>query len=216
MPVLVSATAIKDTTGRLISTRTTVYDNTDHKMMEAQLERLARTDMLTALSNRRDFYEQAERAMAYSRRYFTPLCLLMLDIDFFKKINDTYGHAGGDDVLRKLSRSLGDALRDTDVPARLGGEEFAVLMPSTPLDQAAGVAERLRATLAQIVVKVAGGQEIRFTVSIGVTAWVPSDAGLDATLHRADEALYRAKHQGRNRVEVAPAVPVSPSPGTGA
>lgn len=203
MPVLVSATAIKDAQGHMLSTRSTVFDNTDQKMMEAQLERLARTDMLTSLSNRRDFYEHAVRAIAHSRRHGAPLSLVLMDIDHFKKINDTYGHARGDQVLRKLSHSLGDALRETDVPARLGGEEFAVLMPTTALAQALAVAERLRDALAHTPVAIGDEEQIHFTVSIGVTEWQLADADIDATLHRADEALYRAKHNGRNRVEQA-------------
>lgn len=203
MPVLISATAIKDADGRLVSTRSTVFDNTDQKMMEAQLERLARTDVLTSLSNRRDFYEHAVRAIAHSRRHGTPLSLVLMDVDHFKKINDTHGHAGGDEVLRKLSHSLGDALRETDVPARLGGEEFAVLMPTTSVEQALAVAERLRHALAHTAVTLGDNQPIHFTVSMGVTAWQATDADIDATLHRADEALYRAKHGGRNRVEQA-------------
>jgi diguanylate cyclase (GGDEF)-like protein len=106
-------------------------------------------------------------------------------------------------VLRKLSHSLGDALRETDMPARLGGEEFAVLMPTTSLAQALAVAERLRDALAHTPVAIGDEEQIHFTVSIGVTAWQPDDADIDATLHRADEALYRAKHGGRNRVEQA-------------
>ncbi|HEX5388317.1 MAG TPA: diguanylate cyclase [Burkholderiaceae bacterium] len=203
MPVLVSATAVKDAQGHMLSTRSTVFDNTDQKMMEAQLERLAHTDMLTSLSNRRDFYEHAARAIAHSRRHGAPLSLALMDIDHFKKINDTYGHGSGDQVLRKLSHSLGDALRETDVPARLGGEEFAVLMPTTALAQALAVAERLRDALAHTPVAIGDEEQIHFTVSIGVTAWQPDDADIDATLHRADEALYRAKHGGRNRVEQA-------------
>jgi diguanylate cyclase (GGDEF)-like protein/PAS domain S-box-containing protein len=203
MPVLVSATTIKDAAGRLVSTRTTVFDNTDQKMMEAQLERLARTDVLTSLGNRRDFYEQAAREIAHARRHGDPLCLLLMDIDHFKKINDGFGHAAGDEVLRKLSRSLGAALRETDLPARLGGEEFAVIMPRTPTEAAVAVAERLRHTLEHTAVELDDGQTLRFTVSIGVSTWEPTDPNVDATLQRADEALYRAKHQGRNRVELA-------------
>ena len=205
MPVLVSATAVKDAAGDLLSTRTTVFDNTDQKMMEAQLERLARTDVLTSLGNRRDFYEQAGREIAHAKRHGDALSLLLMDIDHFKKINDTFGHAAGDEVLRKLSRSLGSALRETDLPARLGGEEFAVLMPRTPTEAAMAVAERLRHTLEQVTVPLDDGQVIRFTVSIGVSRWQDTDASVDATLHRADEALYRAKHGGRNRVELASA-----------
>jgi len=201
MPVLVSSTAIKDATGRLLSTRTTVFDNTDQKMMEAQLARLARTDVLTSLGNRRDFYEQAAREIAHAKRHGDALCLLLMDIDHFKKINDGFGHAAGDEVLRKLSRSLGAALRETDLPARLGGEEFAVLMPRTPTEHAVAVAERLRHALEHTPVELDDGQTIRFTVSIGVSTWQPTDVNVDATLQRADEALYRAKHGGRNRVE---------------
>lgn len=213
MPVLVSSTAIKDASGRLLSTRTTVFDNTDQKMMEAQLERLARTDVLTSLGNRCDFYEQAAREMAHAKRHGDPLSLLLLDIDHFKKINDGFGHAAGDEVLRKLSRSLGTALRETDLPARLGGEEFAVLMPRTTAEQAVAVAERLRHALAHTAVDIDNGQTLNFTVSIGVSVWWPSDTSIDLTLQRADEALYRAKHGGRNRVEWSPASPEkTPSP----
>jgi diguanylate cyclase (GGDEF)-like protein len=201
MPVLISATVVRDEAGRFVMSRSTVFDNTDQKMMEAQLDRLARTDMLTALSNRRDFYDLAAKEVARSARHPHPLSLLLMDIDHFKKINDTHGHAIGDQVLRKLARSLGDALREVDLPARMGGEEFAVLMPETELGQALQVAERLRAALEQTTVDVADGPPLRFTVSIGVTQWDPADADIDATLARADAALYRAKHQGRNRVE---------------
>lgn len=206
MPVLVSATAVKDAAGRLVTSRTTVFDNTEQKRLEARLERLARTDALTSLGNRRDFYEQAAREIAQARRHGDALSLLLMDIDHVKKINDGYGHAGGDQVLRQLSRSLGAVLRETDLPARLGGEEFAVLMPRTSTEHAVAVAERLRHAMAHTRVELDDGRTIRFTVSIGVSSWRPDDTDVDAPLQRADEALYRAKHGGRDRVEWTPAV----------
>jgi diguanylate cyclase (GGDEF)-like protein len=129
-----------------------------------------------------------------------PFCVLMLDVDHFKQVNDQHGHAGGDDVLRRLARMLVAQLRAVDLPARLGGEEFAVLMPSTPLPEAAHAAERLRSALQSTPVALRDGQQIHITVSIGLTQWSPDDSDIDATLKRADAALYRAKATGRNRV----------------
>ncbi|WP_342132317.1 sensor domain-containing diguanylate cyclase [Hydrogenophaga sp. OTU3427] len=200
MPVLVSATAILDEAGEMLMSRSTVFDNTDQKMMEAQLERLARTDMLTSLSNRRDFYDQAEREIARARRHGVALSLMLLDIDHFKQVNDVHGHAAGDEVLRHLSRTVGQVLRETDLPARLGGEEFAVLMPDTDLDSAADVAERLRLKLGNTPAVLGSGAALAYTVSIGVAAWAQGDTDVDAALQRADAALYRAKHGGRNQV----------------
>jgi diguanylate cyclase (GGDEF)-like protein len=177
-----------------------VFDNTEQKMNEAQLERLARTDVLTSLSNRRDFYERAQQEVARAKRSGKAFSLMLLDVDFFKKINDQYGHAGGDEVLRRLSRVLSDMLREVDTPARLGGEEFVVLMPETPLEGARLVAERVRAGMEETVVDLNDGRQIRFTVSIGLAQWADGEDDIDVPLHRADEALYRAKAGGRNQV----------------
>lgn len=200
MPILISATAIRDAQGNFLASRTTVFDNTEQKMNEAQLERLARTDVLTSLSNRRDFYERAQQEMARAKRSGKAFSLMLLDVDFFKKINDQYGHAGGDEVLRRLSRVLSDLLREVDSPARLGGEEFVVLMPETPLEGARLVAERVRAGMEATVVELGDGRLIRFTVSIGLAQWADGEDDIDVPLHRADEALYRAKAGGRNQV----------------
>lgn len=200
MPILISATAIRDAQGNFLSSRTTVFDNTEQKMNEAQLERLARTDVLTSLSNRRDFYERAQQEVARAKRSGKAFSLMLLDVDYFKKINDQYGHAGGDEVLRRLSRVLTELLREVDSPARLGGEEFVVLMPETPLEGARTVAERVRARMQEAVVELGDGRLIRFTVSIGLAQWADDEDGIDVPLHRADEALYRAKAGGRNQV----------------
>lgn len=200
MPILISATAIRDAQGNFLASRTTVFDNTEQKMNEAQLERLARTDVLTSLSNRRDFYERAQQEVARAKRSGKAFSLMLLDVDFFKKINDQYGHAGGDEVLRRLSRVLSDLLREVDSPARLGGEEFVVLMPETPLEGARLVAERVRAGMEATVVELGDGRLIRFTVSIGLAQWADGEDDIDVPLHRADEALYRAKAGGRNQV----------------
>lgn len=200
MPILVSATAIHDAQGNFVASRSTVFDHTEKKRVQAQLERMAHSDALTELSNRRDFYEKAEHEVARSRRSGMPFCVLMLDVDHFKKVNDHYGHAGGDDVLRQLARLLVAQLRAVDMPARVGGEEFAVLMPGTPLAEAALAAERLRAALQATAVTLGDGQQISITASIGLAQWSADDTGIDATLKRADTALYRAKATGRNRV----------------
>jgi diguanylate cyclase (GGDEF)-like protein/PAS domain S-box-containing protein len=204
MPVLISATALRDAAGELVMSRSTVFDNTEQKMMEAQLDRLARTDALTSLSNRRDFCERAEQELARSRRHGHALALLMLDVDHFKAVNDTHGHATGDEVLRQLSRELGEVLRESDVPARLGGEEFAVLLPDTEAEAACQVAERLRAHLANHPARLDSGQPLAYTVSMGVAFWHPSDTRLDELMQRADKALYDAKRGGRDRVVRAP------------
>jgi diguanylate cyclase (GGDEF)-like protein/PAS domain S-box-containing protein len=200
MPILVSATAIYDAEGLFAASRSTVFDHTEKKKVQAQLERMARSDALTELSNRRDFYDKAAHEIARSRRSELPFCVLMLDVDHFKKVNDQHGHAGGDDVLRRLARLLVAQLRAVDMPARLGGEEFAVLMPGTPLPEAAHAAERLRSALQATPVTLRDGQRIHVTVSIGLTQWRTDDSDIDTTLKRADAALYRAKASGRNQV----------------
>ncbi len=170
--------------------------------MQHQLEILAATDFLTGAMNRGRFMTCAGEEMARARRYEQDLCLLMLDIDFFKKINDTYGHASGDEAIRSLVRTCRSLIRPYDILGRLGGEEFAILLPVTSLTSGVVVAERLRRSLAEAEVKGIGGVSIKFTVSIGVSMLHPSDSAVDAVLQRADEALYLAKRSGRNRVEV--------------
>lgn len=165
----------------------------------AELQRLASTDALTGAVNRRALFTAAELEISRHRRSGSPLALLTFDLDHFKHINDTCGHAGGDRVLVEVTRIVRGVVRGNDTIARIGGEEFAVLLPDTDLLGAARVAERLREAIAEEV--HAGGQHVH--VSIGVSELHPDHPTLDALLAAADRALYVAKSRGRNRVEIA-------------
>jgi diguanylate cyclase (GGDEF)-like protein len=136
----------------------------------------------------------------YSTGADSAASLMMLDIDFFKHVNDTYGHLSGDQVLKVLGEVAQSVNRETDLLARLGGEEFAVFMPDTALTQAMEVAERLRLVLANTAIALPEGEHIQITVSIGVTSIQTTDSHIDDLLKRADIALYEAKNSGRNRV----------------
>ncbi|WP_230492234.1 MULTISPECIES: sensor domain-containing diguanylate cyclase [unclassified Janthinobacterium] len=177
-------------------------DITERKRMNAELLQLATTDFLTGLPNRRHFMASLENEHARLQRELASCAsVLMLDIDHFKRVNDEYGHAVGDAVLRHLGALMCQALRKVDVPGRVGGEEFAILLPGTDLSAAAVFAERLRRRVAESSLTIDGGIVLTVTVSIGMAAMVGTDADCDAVLARADEALYRAKRGGRNRIE---------------
>jgi diguanylate cyclase (GGDEF)-like protein/PAS domain S-box-containing protein len=199
----ISATTIKDAQDNLVRSRSTVFDITERKRLEARLDQLARTDALTGLSNRRDFIERAEREWQRHRRHAAPLAVLMMDIDHFKSINDHHGHDGGDLVLTEMAKACAAVLRNIDLVARVGGEEFAVMLPDTTIERATEVAERLRQSLASLSVVLPAGHAVSFTVSVGLAMYEAADAGIDAGLKRADMALYKAKESGRNRVQVA-------------
>jgi len=165
-----------------------------------EVRRLATTDELTSIFNRRHFFTLAEREFSRSRRYGSPLSAIMLDVDHFKKVNDTYGHAVGDEVLKAIAARCQSCIRDLDVLGRYGGEEFAIVLPGTVLEQARDhLAERLRQTIADTPVTTARG-ELDLTVSIGVAQVTGTTKDLAALIDRADGALYRAKEEGRNRV----------------
>ncbi|WP_319760494.1 diguanylate cyclase [Maridesulfovibrio sp.] len=173
-------------------------DITKRKMLEDQLNYLATTDALTGAHNRHRFLERGKEEVTRSERYKRPISLLMLDIDYFKNINDTFGHAVGDDVLRALSAKCQSMLRQTDIFGRIGGEEFAAVLPETTLDEAKQVAEKIRVALSQIKVNSSEGQ-VSFTVSIGVVERKDKQE-LSNILYYADIAMYEAKNMGRNRV----------------
>lgn len=175
-------------------------DITDKREASERRRREAFGDYLTGLANRRAFFEAAEQELARSRSVPRPTAVITLDADHFKTINDRYGHPGGDAVLQHLGAILAETFREVDVVARIGGEEFAVLLPSTDLPRAAVVAERLRSLVASQVV-LFDGQRIRYTVSAGVASLDDGTGGVDLLLKRADQALYAAKRAGRNRVE---------------
>ena len=165
---------------------------------QSELLHRSSVDSLTTLYNRAAFEERLELEVTRSRRHKHALSIAMLDIDHFKHINDMRGHAAGDAALRGLAEALRLGARASDVAGRLGGEEFAVLLPETRMEEAAGYAERLRKSIAATII-VHQREELRFTCSFGVALMRESD-DLDALLARADAALYRAKEEGRDRV----------------
>ncbi len=179
-----------------------VRDITERRRMREELTRLATTDPLTGIYNRRRFFEKLEKEWSRARRHAHPLTVMMFDLDFFKQVNDTHGHAVGDTVLVALVDAAAKLLRGEDVFARLGGEEFAILLPEIALEGTTAVAERMRRHLAEVDVTAPDGP-IRCTVSIGVAQGRLAQESPDAALKRADDALYRAKETGRNRVCVA-------------
>ena len=178
-------------------------DITERKALLEKLEAQAFQDYLTGLPNRRHFMEQAAIELARVSRYGGALSLLMVDIDNFKRVNDTYGHQTGDLVLQKLGEASKAILRDVDLIGRIGGEEFAVLLPETDGEKAKEVAERLREAIAHESLILEKGVPLQFTVSIGVATIVDRATNLDTLLARADRALYNAKTTGRNKVNLA-------------
>jgi two-component system, cell cycle response regulator len=173
------------------------------ELMESnkRLELLSITDGLTKLHNHRYFQDELARAFENSQRYERPLSLAMIDIDFFKKVNDTYGHAAGDDVLKAVARLYRDSVRSTDLVARYGGEEFAVMMPETELSDAITFAEKIRSMIEETSITTQAGT-LNATVSIGVAS-VPHSRihSSKELIVAADKALYRAKKSGRNQVQ---------------
>lgn len=176
------------------------HDISELKEKEAALTRLARTDTLTGLANRRYFIEQLAAEIHRWSRIGHASALLMVDLDWFKRINDTWGHAAGDEVLRHFADVLRRSLRRVDLPGRVGGEEFAILLPGSSAEDALAAAERLRRNIESEPASTTFGP-IALTVSIGVTLFIDGDDSPDQPMLRADRALYRAKAAGRNRVE---------------
>jgi diguanylate cyclase (GGDEF)-like protein len=199
------ASQLMDVREKMIGTVVVLNDVTEHKALAERLDCLARTDGLTGVNNRRHFLELAGREYVRARRYARALSVLVIDIDHFKLVNDTYGHAAGDELLIALAHAMSETLRSVDTLGRIGGEEFALVLPETAGDQAVLAAERIRVSVARSVVSTGVGP-VCATVSIGVATLEGSDRNLDDLLGRADGALYRAKALGRNLV-------VSASPG---
>jgi diguanylate cyclase (GGDEF)-like protein/PAS domain S-box-containing protein len=176
-------------------------DITQEHENRLEMEKLYHVDMLTKVFNRRSFFEQADEAFARSQTAGSQDVVFMLDIDFFKHINDTYGHSCGDEALRLFAEVCIKTIRKTDLIGRIGGEEFAIYLSNTSLADARLTAERLRANVADIRLRYDTGETISFTVSIGISAPHPGDKKFAQALKRADTALYQAKQNGRNRVE---------------
>jgi diguanylate cyclase (GGDEF)-like protein/PAS domain S-box-containing protein len=184
---------------RDISTRKAAED--EIKLLNAGLEKLALTDFLTNLYNRRYFMQRGSEAVKRVMRTKEPLALLMLDVDWFKKVNDTYGHGVGDLALQQVALVLKSSLREIDFLARIGGEEFAVLLPNTDQAEAAVLADRIR-KLMQDTPFETNGQPITITISLGAAVFEKGMVEIDDLLRNADSALYQAKHRGRNCVVI--------------
>jgi diguanylate cyclase (GGDEF)-like protein/PAS domain S-box-containing protein len=195
------AAPLYDENGKVKALVAVTRDITERVNLLKELENQARKDFLTGLPNRRYFFELAEQALSRSQRYDNPLSILMMDIDFFKSINDVYGHKAGDLALQKLATVCVGILREVDVIGRMGGEEFAVLLPETQGSYATEVAERIRHALENTEIAIEQHTTpLRFTVSIGVTTINNFETTIDKMLQEADAALYQAKNTGRNKV----------------
>lgn len=178
-----------------------VRDISENKKTEEELLRLAATDPLTGAFNRREFTAIADREALRSSRYHHPLSIVMFDLDHFKRLNDTYGHAAGDKALQRFTTLCCNALRNVDIFGRWGGEEFVALLPETDVEGAAIISERLRKIIADNVLAY-NEHKINFTVSIGIAQYKDGEVSVDAPLSRADSAVYDAKKAGRNRISV--------------
>ncbi|GGY72838.1 GGDEF domain-containing protein [Marinobacter zhanjiangensis] len=197
--------AIRWIDGRLVRMEIAT-DITERKEMEQALEiardraeKLAETDELTGLKNRRSFFSLSTQAIHQAIRAGDPIAVIMFDLDHFKQVNDQWGHAAGDTVLRGMAAAARRTVRDSDILARLGGEEFAVLLPATDLPKARYLAQRLQETFSSQLFPVTGGA-IRCTASFGIAAGTGPGMVLDHLLRQADGALFRAKEAGRNQV----------------
>lgn len=197
----VSVVPVRDAHKQLIHIVAIKYDISAAKQLQADLERLANTDELTGLYNRRQFLQRAQEEIARGQRWQRPLSLAMLDLDFFKHINDRFGHGFGDEVLRRFASCIQFNVRLEDVCGRLGGEEFAILLPDTDRYNAGLMMERVREAVEQLRLdNPLGGEAVRFTVSIGISELYPGEETPTPLIARADAALYLAKQEGRNCV----------------
>ena len=185
----------RDITGRMKSEE-------EKRRLIGKLEYLSSTDMLTGLLNRRALMDKLAYEAGRARRYSSDLALILCDIDYFKQINDAYGHAGGDRVLRAIAGILRGSLRDADIVGRYGGDEFMLVLPQTSIKGAEEFAERVRAAVERGNVRMGSGKTARLSLSLGVTSVVRSgeDFNINALIRRADKALYTAKKTGRNKV----------------
>ncbi len=178
----------------------------ERKDMETELKRLALHDPLTGIYNRQAMEQRAESEIVRARRYRHPLSVFMIDIDHFKRINDTYGHSAGDAVLIAFADNLGSTTRSIDILARYGGEEFVVLLPESNLETALQLAERIREQISAMPVSIHDGEQLHVTISIGVASLSEHADTFDALLDDADKAMYAAKASGRNCVCAAGAI----------
>jgi diguanylate cyclase (GGDEF)-like protein/PAS domain S-box-containing protein len=199
-----SVSLVRDADGKPLYFIGQIMDATERRRLERQLRQLADHDSLTGLSNRRVFSEELGRQLARERRYGGESSLMMIDVDNFKTINDSRGHAVGDLVLQAVAEALWARVRDTDMVARLGGDEFAVLLPNTARDGAESLAADVVEALRELRVDDGDGGTVAITASVGLacTGELPAERDEDTVLAAADLAMYRAKRSGRNRFAV--------------
>jgi diguanylate cyclase (GGDEF)-like protein/PAS domain S-box-containing protein len=191
---------VRDAAGEIAGFIEVFSDITEQKAREDALYRTATRDSLTGVFTRGHFFEMANMEIDRARRFAEPLSVAMFDIDHFKAVNDTYGHAAGDKVIIALTQGIAGFIRKIDFIGRIGGEEFALLLPRANKEPALEVAQRLRLILSEQAVDI-GEAELNFTVSVGVAALRPTTRDLPDLLRNADAALYKAKREGRNRAE---------------
>lgn len=201
---LISATAVLKKSGEKINKRLEESKKEIHSLKEnlQKVTQESQRDFLTGVYNRKTFEHYADEQMALSKQNHTDLCLIMIDIDHFKKFNDTYGHLLGDEVLKIVARALTDTLKGRDAVARFGGEEFVAILPETPIEGAFKVAEVIRKAIAtkELKNKSTGENYGTITVSIGLSHFRPTSDTLPTLVKRADDALYHSKRNGRNQV----------------
>lgn len=199
--LLTTLIAFIDDVGRFAGNFAIHRNITDRKNLENKLRIMATTDFLTGAKNRRSYLSSAELSFLRSKKTSTPLFVVMMDIDNFKHINDTYGHDIGDVVLKKLTEVATEKLGEDKLFGRMGGEEFSATYTAPSLEEAFSIADRLRSSLGKIIIDSPLG-EFTFTLSMGLTQTSPDTAGFDTLLKQADIALYHAKHTGKNRVVI--------------
>ena len=197
--VELNARVIYDIDGFFSHCHFILQDVTVRRKLERELLEMATTDHLTGLDNRRSFFDKSNRALATCSRYGHPFSILMIDVDYFKKVNDTYGHDVGDVVLRDVSAIMSNSIRDIDLIGRIGGEEFAIALPEAGIDSAVVIAERIRLAISATDLKTPQGV-INVTVSIGISEMSSECSDVLGMLSSADACLYKAKNSGRNKV----------------
>ncbi|WP_339859882.1 diguanylate cyclase [Pseudohongiella acticola] len=194
---------LRDVTQERVAQQKLIAAEVEMRALNEQLQTIANTDELTQLANRRRLYEVLTTEWSRANRYQRPLSIILFDFDHFKRVNDTYGHQVGDEVLKKASSRLSEITRPEDVPARHGGEEFALLLPETDLEKAVEVAIKVHRALSVLEYTDPGGNIFAVTISVGVASKEARDKNQDSLIARADRAMYETKKTGRNGVSMA-------------
>jgi len=202
MPQNCTANPVRNEKGDITGLFITVYDVTDYVTYEQKLLDMTKLDPLTRLYNRSHLEKRFSEELERARRHGNIFSVIMIDIDFFKKINDSYGHLCGDQTLRQLAKMLQQMVRAMDIVSRYGGEEFCCVLPETRAENALVLAERLRSAVEASDI-LYGDEKFRITISLGIAEYSPERTTREELVGAADAALYRAKHEGRNRVVCA-------------